>query len=777
MILLLLAAAAAADTTGQEYRGTDGRTRVAIPRIEADITVDGALDEPVWQQAARLTGFSQYAPADGRPAELATEVLVWYAPGAIHFGIRAQAPPGSVRATLADRDKLGNDDRIEIYLDTWNDGRQALVFGVNPLGVQWDGALSEGSRLSTGASGGRESVDLTPDFVYTSRGRVTANGYEVEIRIPFKTLKYQALDVQDWRINVVRRITSTGHEDSWTPARRANASFLGQSGTLTGLTGLRRGLVMDVNPVATWRASGAPAEPGWSYDGQAEFGGNARWGITPNLTLSGTVNPDFSQVEADASQVITDPRQALFFSEKRPFFLEGIEQFTTPNNLVYTRRIVSPVGAAKVTGKTGNTNVALLLAFDDRSSSLDTGDPRTPFFAIARVTHDLGRQSRLGFVFTDREDGPYANRLAGVDTRLLLGRFTVTAQAAGTATRRDGETIIAPLWQMGVSRTSRRFGFNYSFQGISHDFAPAAGFISRAGVANLGFNHSLLFYGKPGATFERTTVTLQTRGVWDYEDFVNGREIRDVQVFLTGNQQIRGGWNLNATLIGERFGYDRRLYTNYAIERQLGGGVVDTIPFPTQSNIQNRDISLTLDTPRVGPASLRVNWIFGRDVNFHEWTRANVRILNATANIRPTAQLRLDASYIQQWYERYREETQVAVTHIPRLRMEYQVSRAVFVRLVGEYHAFERDSLRDAGRTDDPILIRGRDGVYRREPALARNDNNLRADLLFSFQPVPGTVFFAGYGGSYREAERFRFDGLDRTSDGFFLKASYLFRL
>jgi len=178
------------------YHGRKGQTAVQPPRIEASITVDGALDEPAWRSAAVMTGFSQFSPQDGVAAVDSTEVLVWYSPTAIHFGIRAFEPHGAVRATLAERDKIQNDDYVQLLLGTFNDGRQATVFMLNPLGVQADGVLNE-----TGQSGGagfmaamqsRESADLSPDFVFQSKGRVTPWGYEVEVRIPFKSLKYQS---------------------------------------------------------------------------------------------------------------------------------------------------------------------------------------------------------------------------------------------------------------------------------------------------------------------------------------------------------------------------------------------------------------------------------------------------------------------------------------------------------------------------------------------------------------------------------------------------------
>src|SRR5512141_3044379 len=169
LLSALMLGTPAGAATAPEYPGIERHLRVDVPRIDATATIDGLLTEPVWDEAARLTRFSQYAPDDGRPSADETEVRVWYSPTAIYFGIRAQAAPGSVRATLADRDHVDNDDLIQIYLSTFNDGRQATVIGVNPLGVQLDGAVVEGAgqggRAFGGLSGGRPATDLSPDFV------------------------------------------------------------------------------------------------------------------------------------------------------------------------------------------------------------------------------------------------------------------------------------------------------------------------------------------------------------------------------------------------------------------------------------------------------------------------------------------------------------------------------------------------------------------------------------------------------------------------------------
>src|SRR5256714_2299593 len=407
------------------YSGRDHQLDVPIPRFEADVVIDGDLSDSTWARAALLTGFSQYAPNDGVSAVDSTQVLVWYSANAIYFGIRAYELHGQPTATLADRDQIFGDDNVQILLGTFHDGKKALMFAVNPLGVQGDGALIEGANVTAsgfigGAVVGREQPDLSPDYVFQSRGRVTPWGYEVEVRIPFKSLRYQPKQPQDWSLNIVRQIKHSGFEDSWFPARRASATFIGQSGNLIGLSGMNRGLVVDINPEATGKATGAPSTTsGYTYDtGNPQIGGNVRWGVSDNLTLNGTIKPDYSQVESDAGQLAFDPRQALFFSEKRPFFLEGSELFQVPQNLIYTRRIVQPIAAVKLTGTTFGTDIGLLSAVGQPVASA-TGTGHSIFNNLP-APHSLGRGARVGLGFTDRIEGGDYNRLAEVDSRLVF---------------------------------------------------------------------------------------------------------------------------------------------------------------------------------------------------------------------------------------------------------------------------------------------------------------------------------------------------------------------
>src|SRR5438067_2537350 len=746
---------------GPVFDGRSHATKVAAPRVAATITVDGKLDEPVWAQAAILTGFSQYAPVDGVPAADSTTVRVWYSPTAIHFGITAYEAHGAPIATLAQRDHIAQDDYVEIYLGTFDDGRHAMVFGVNPLGAQADGVLTETgnvvSNAVAGAASTRELPDLSPDFVFESKGQVTSVGYVIEVRIPFKSLKYQPADPQRWAINVVRHVQHSGAEDTWTPARRGAASFLAQAGTLEGLTGLHRGLVLDVTPEWTARADGAPnATTGaWAYGRpSSSLGGSARWGVTNDLTLDATVRPDFSQIESDASQLVTDPRQALFFPEKRPFFLDGIEQLEVPNQLIYTRRLVQPQGALKLIGRVAGAEVAALSAVDARTAS--ASDAR-PVDNVLRVRRSLPNGLELGAALTDRVDGARSNRVADVDARARFGGvYTAQAQLAGSRTAGDGPPLSGPPWDARASRNGKTFGFQYALTGIDPGFDPELGFLLRPAIAQLLVDHQLTRVNATTDLVQRVTGDVSLFGLWKYDRFVSGRDALEKKLHVNVNGVLRGGWQASATAFIETFGFDPDLYASYYVVVPNGGGTQrDTIPFGPKPAIPNLDWSIAITTPQFQHFSANVFYIWGHDENFFEWASGNIGFAFGNVTWRPTDQLRVTAAYQGQWYYRRPAGDRVARDHIPRLRVEYQLTRAVFVRVVGEYRAQSQDALRDDARGGAPIVIRAPNGTF----AAARGftHNSMRAEGLFSYQPIPGTVVFLGYGATSTEPEAFRF--------------------
>lgn len=766
------------------YNGRANQLHVKPPRLEeTGVAIDGKLDEPQWAQAALLTGFSQFAPNDGVAADDSTEVLVWYSATAIHFGIRAFEKHGEPRATLADRDKIGSDDGVQILLGTFNDGRQAAVFAVNPLGVQADGIILESNQTKSsgfvGTTLARDPADLSADFVFQSKGTITADGYVVEVRIPFKSLKYQSADVQSWGLNIVREVQHSGHEDSWVPARRSGLSFLAQSGTLEGLTDLRRGLVVDMNPEITQRTVGAAPSAGaasrWSYDARRpDVGGNARWGFTNNLTLSGTANPDFSQIESDAGQFVYDPRQALFFAEKRPFFLEGMEQFTTPHSLIYTRQLVQPVVAAKLTGKMEGTSIAFLSAVDDAGTSA-TG--AHPVFNLLRLQRDVGASSKLGLAYTDRVEGGNYNRVANVDGSYLFGDvYSLQAQYAQSYTKQGTSVQNAPLWHAGINRNGKHLAFSYSLDGVHENFVTQSGYVSRVGVVAGSVDQRYTVFGAPGGFVEALTFNPEYLSNWRYQSFVHQADAIEKKLHFNLNATLRGGWNAGIGYFVETFGFDPGLYANYRV--QGPGGAV--LPFTGTARIPNSEQYFTVNSPTGLALSANAFYLWGRDENFPEWASSEIIFATYGVTARPTDKLRINATYNLQSNNRRSDGSIVVNNRIPRLKLEYQLARPVFVRLVGEYDSFFRDMLRDESRTGLPLLVNG-------QLTTAHQSSTFRGDFLFSYQPNPGTVVFLGYGAGYSDTRvasqpfefptSFNFRGYNRTDDAFFVKASYLFRL
>ena len=616
---------------------------------------------------------------------------------------------------------------------------------------------------------GRAGADLSQDFVFTSKGRVTEFGYEVELRIPFKSLKYQSADVQSWDINIVRQVQHSGYEDSWAPAKRANASFLAQSGSIEGMSGFDRGLVLDFNPVVTQKANGSPGPDGWTYHRPpAQVGGTVRWGITNNLTMTGTAKPDFAEVESDAGQFIIDPRQALFFPEKRPFFLDGLEAFSVPHNLVYTRRIVRPDAATKLTGKVAGTSIGFLSAADD--PSLTPQHFRT-VYNIVRAQRDVGGQSRLGMAYTDRVLGGDYNRVADVDGRIVFGGvYSGSFQYAQSYDKTGSHLRNAPLWEGVLARNGKRFGFRYTITGIHDDFRAGSGFISRPGVVHASVDHRATWYADRGSAIEALTGDILFDDTWQYSHFVHQGDAQDKKFHLSGSVGLRGGWNAGAGVYWETFGWDQALYQNYRILSPSG----DTLPFTGVGRIPNRDYVLTFSTPQWSGFNANLLYVGGQDENFYEWTQATINVVSLSVNARPSDRLRVGGTLAYQDYWRRTDHSVVGRNVIPRVKLEYQLTRSIFMRAVGEYDLAQTDDLRDETRTFYPILING-------QRALASRSHSLHGDYLFSYQPRPGTVLFLGYGsegtGIPDPADRFNFQPIKRGSDYFFVKYSYLFRM
>jgi hypothetical protein len=795
MIVTLLAAALAAASPFQADT-LPGTPRVADPpRVEApQIRVDGRLDEESWSAAALLGGFTQSRPAEGAPASERTEVRVFYTPRDLYVGIRAYAAdPSRIRATLAERDQITSDDHVRIFLDTFADQRRAFVFFVNPLGIQQDGTMAEGRGIS-----------FAPDFLFDSRGRLTGDGYEVELRIPLKSLKFPAGDVQRWGFNVVRVIPATSAEESWSPRKQSAPSELAQSGMLRGIRGLRPGRLFEANPSLTARREGSTGPDGFRRGPtEPDLGVNVKYGITSELTLDATVNPDFSTVEADADQITVNERFAISLQEKRPFFLEGADLFSTPETLVYTRAVVDPAAGVRLTGKVGALNLAYLGAVDESPLSAPprfAPSAERATFHIARLRRDVGSAgSTLGVLATSRETGSAFNRVAAADARIRFGDvYTLGAQAGGSWTRswvadpfgRDSagqpgarravstDDRAGHIAHLFLDRTGRRWGYLAALRDIPSDFRTETGFVRRRGITELWGGNRFSWYGARGGLLQRLDVRMGGRQVYDGRDFWRGDGAAEGTLSAETKASLRG--NLEVELEVERSFYTLDP-SDYADFSRIGeGGRVETgdsLVAPDQRMDGLNGVSLQVESSYFKTADIRVDLFVGGTPIFAEGTRGVESGIGAAVELRPTRSLRVDGRLRYSILRRASDDSRYSRALVPRLRVEYQLTRALAVRGLAQYSVEEVDILRapDGGeylRDGEPFRVRrGNLPSY-----LAPQLNPLRLDVLLSYRPSPGTVAFLGYGREVTDDEAFRFAGLQPRVDGLFFKISYLFR-
>ena len=752
------------------YAGSEGQVEVSAPRVtDPGVRVDGQLEEPVWGQAAVLHSFTQYDPVEGAPASQETEVLVLVASDAVYFGVRAyDADTENVRATLAERDNVASsDDYIRISLDTFNDRRRAYVFLVNPLGIQQDGIWNEGGQRRHGPP-----IDYNPDMIWDSHGVMEEWGYSVEIRIPFKSLRFPDRDVQSWGLNVVRRIQRTGYEESWAPITAEETNELAQAGALRGLRGLDPGLFLEVNPVATGKRLGHYDEDrdGLVHDDPTgSFGLNATYGLTSNLILDGTYNPDFSQVEADAGQISVNERFALFFPEKRPFFLEGTEIFALPKRLIYTRSIVNPVGGAKITGKVRSFNLGYLGAVDDVGGE-------NPVVNILRLRRDVGTSSTLGLAYTDRTVGQDDySRMTAADARLVFAnRYTLTLLGSGSWASEAGTSRTGSLLNARIERSGRGFSFNAELEDVTPDFQAGNGFIRRTGDAQLQGEVRWNRYGNAGDLVERWGPSLELRGYWDHDAFWGADGWEEMEVEAGGSVSFRNNLTLFLNASRRAFSFDSRSYEGLFTRDGQG----DLVPFrPDQDlfgGLHGLRLFLWMNTWEKIRGRIRAEWretpLFERSLDVPVET-ADAWMADGSFTLYPAEGLTGEIGIRHESLYRQRDGSRYSSATIPRFRTQYQFTRHLFLRGTVEYASQEREALLHP-LTGRPLLSCS--GECSELGGSSRHD--LYVELLATYEPSPGTVFYLGYSRDMRDSGSFRFRDVTPRSDGIFTKLSYRFR-
>ena len=508
---------------------------VMIPKFETPPTIDGVLNEEVWKSAALLKDFYQIDPGDNIAPSKPTEVLIGYDSRFLYIAFRAFDEPDKIRSTVAKRDNIFQDDYVGFYLDTFNDKRRAFEIFFNPLGIQGDGLLTEG-----------RGEDFSIDLLLESKGTINQEGYFVEIAIPFKSLRYEAGKGKLWGAHFFRRIQRFNRElDSWMPFSRSIDGNMNQAGHLGGLEGISVERTIELIPSLTVSQDGRFVRSFGVFPGTAaalndpgrivnlpiaiDPGLTAKFIPSPAMTVDLAINPDFAQVEADQLVVTANQRFPIFFSEKRPFFLEGIDIFTTPITAVHTRAIVDPDVAVKTTGKLGRNSFGLILASDNGPGNLSLDErgalnmcldrralnpsevcnnerfvDKNAHIGVLRLKRDVGKENSLGILATSYNFIEKHNQLFAIDGRFRLDKqTTLTFQTLGTTSRNH---FFDPNDPLGKSRYRTGNGFGYSFsynvsgrnwgyelfgEGFTKDYRADVGFFQRQ---NSNFNFAFIRY-------------------------------------------------------------------------------------------------------------------------------------------------------------------------------------------------------------------------------------------------------------------------------------------
>src|SRR5579871_1277099 len=516
-----------------------GPPAITIPRLQHAPSLDDFLGmEPrgeIAMQMAKVVGFRQQKPHDGAPVSEPTEAYLGYDQKNLYVVFVCFDDPRQVRARMSRREDIFDDDQVEVMLDTFHDRRRAYMFQTTPLGVQWDAIWTEASREEQVQG----HLDTSFDTVWDSRGKLTSRGFVVLIAVPFKSLRFPARKIQDWGIILYRGITRKTEDSFWPQISLKVEGRLSQAATLYGLEGISPGRDIELIPYGLLRGFRAldtrdPSSPYFQKaTAQGQPGMDAKFVFHDHFTLDVTANPDFSQVESEDPQITVNQRYAVYFPEKRPFFLENEDFFRTPMDLFFTRSIGDPSAGIRLTGKDGPYSLGIMSA-DDRSPGLAVPDysefsGMRSYFTVARVSRDIFRQSSVGALYTDWEcptTGEY-NRIGGADTHLkFTPNWTLDGQAVASSSNILGN-VFSPTYS-SRNCEANAYPFSSGNRGNDNYYAGPA---ERLQLQRIGLHLSYL-----------GTYNDITPGFVSIPGFINRVDIREMNNDLEYRFRPKTGW-------------------------------------------------------------------------------------------------------------------------------------------------------------------------------------------------------------------------------------------
>jgi len=678
------------------------------------IKIDAVLDEPAWKTAQPMEFDAETNPGDNIAPPARTVGYITYDQKNLYVAFQCFDPdPKAIRAHLSDRDTAFSDDFVGVVLDTFNDNRRAFEFFVNPLGVQMDLIQDDTNRTE----------DESWDAIWKTAGRVTAEGYIVEMAIPFTSIRFPKTDAeQTWGVDMVRIYPrSARHRLGLQGQDRNRNCYLCQSSRVTGFRGITPGRDIELDPTITAQQTSTRANfptGGLSSGGtDLDAGLTARWGITPNLTLNAAVNPDFSQIEADSVQLDINTQFALFFNEKRPFFLEGSDFFAGPLQVVYTRTVADPVFGLKTTGRLGGSTIGAFVAEDEVTNLIIPGAQGSDVTSldqknrssVFRYKYNVGKTSSIGAMLTTRDGDGYNNRVFGFDGNFrVTEKDTITGQLLGSKGEYP-DSIVRDFGQpkrtsdvagrIQYRHNSKHWYWGGTYNDIGTEFRADSGFIPQVGYRSANAGVEYQGYGEKGKNwYQRWWLG----GDYDWSHEQNGDLLEhEIETWIAAQGPMQSFYQVDIGHRNRRFnGVDfAEDFLNWNAEVRPSG---DFYVFAGGTFADQIDFANTQLGERV-----RVN--------------GGVRW-----NIGQHAKVDVDQSY----EDLDVDGGQLFAAKVTQLRAVYQFNIRMFARAILQYTDITRD----------PALYRFQ--------TVSPKSKRLFPQLLFSYKLNPQTVFFAGYSGT-----------------------------
>ncbi len=682
----------------------------SIPLITSPPKIDGVLDDPVWEgEALIIEDFLQFSPEEKGVPTHRTVAYLGYDRKYLYMAFRCyDAEFEKIRASVTQRDNVMEDDWIIIFLDTFNEKRRAFAFILNPFGIQLDAIRIE--------EGGSDNMDSSWDTVFFSNGKIDELGYSIEMAIPFKSLRFPDEREKIWGITLGRSVARSGEIVIWPGASRDIPGLLTQNQEVKIEGAVEKGKNFELMPVIT-----SLKTQGDKVDVQP--GINFKWGLSSDHTLDMTINPDYSQIEADAPQIDVNQRFALYYPEKRPFFLEGMEIFRFPEiRVVYTRRIIDPIVGAKLSGKLGRFTYGFLSSLDQSptASLWDVRDGNgnghtNALFNIFRMKADVFRESYVGFVFTDKEaPGGAFNRVVGLDGQLKFKqKFFFNFQALGSQTRyAEKEADFSPALYGNFGYYSKYWGVGLVGNAIHPEFEASSGFVNRVDYQDV---EAYTFFNTYPEKHYLNQIRFQISAGQRYS--YRGGILED--------QWLNPRINLSLTEFS-RF----NLSYLWSMERYSG------IDFDKGRFEVNTNITFIGWLPFGLYFSTGDNLLYDPDDPFIGYSNA----YGLFFTLKPSKQLQYTVSFTKETFWEEWGGKELYDYNVIRNRLTYQLSKPLALRAIVDYNHYYRE-------------------IY--------------ASFLISYVYRPGTVFFLGIDNNLLQDD---FNRYGRTDYSIFLKFSYWHR-